>query len=147
MLKNNDINDFKLAIALLIPTSLFVYYLLNKKFFSYILPIFWKSLGYSALVQIAQLGTAYFILKALGVDENIIAYLVIFLVSSITSVLSIGGFGAREITFYYGALLLNLNETVAVSVSLTFFFITEIVSLFGIYFHFKNPTLETITNQ
>lgn len=143
-LKNNLLNDFKILLGLAIPLSVVVFYLLNMKFFRYVLPVFWKSVGYSALVQLAQLVCLYFILKSLGIETNTIGYLVIFLISSIVSVipLTIGGIGSRELTFFYGAAWLGLNESISVGVSMLFFLITAVVSLCGIIHHFKKTELE-----
>jgi len=143
-LKNNEIENFKILIGLAIPLSVIVFYFLNKKFFRYVLPVFWKSVAYSALVQLSQLICVYFILKSLGIETNTIAYLVIFLISSIVSVipLTIGGIGSRELTFFYGAAWLGLNESTSVGVSVLFFLITAVVSLCGIMFHFKKIELE-----
>ncbi len=144
ILKNNQLEAFKIVLALAIPLSVVVFFVLNTKFFAYALPVFWKSFGYSALVQIAQLICAYLILKSLGIEMNTVAYLVIFLISSIVSVipLTIGGLGSRELTFFYGAAWLGLNERTSVSVSMLFFLITALVSLLGIYYHFKRPELK-----
>lgn len=143
-LKNDLMEDFKILLGLAIPLSVIVFYFLNKKFFGYVLPVFWKSVGYSALVQLSQLVCVYLILKSLGIETNTVAYLVIFLISSIVSVipLTIGGIGSRELTFFYGAAFLDLNESTSVGVSMLFFLITAVVSLFGIYYHFKRPELE-----
>jgi hypothetical protein len=121
-----------------------VFWILNKKFFQYVLPIFWKAFGYSALVQFFQILSAYFILQSLDIELNTISYLFIFLVSSIVSVipLTIGGIGSRELTFFYGATLLHLDENTSIGISMIFFLITAFVSLFGIYYHFKKPELK-----
>lgn len=142
-LKNNLLEDFKILLGLVIPLSVVVFYFLNKKFFEYALPVFWESVGYSAFVQLAQLVCVYFILKSLGIETNTVSYLVIFLISSIVSVipLTIGGIGSRELTFFYGAAWLGLNESTSVGVSMLFFLITAAVSLFGIYHHFKKTEL------
>lgn len=144
LLKNNQFEGFKILLGLAIPLSIVVFYFLNKKIFRYALPAFWKSVGYSALVQMAQLVCVFFILKSLGIETKTVAYLVIFLISSIVSVipLTIGGIGSRELTFFYGAALLGLNEGTSVSVSMLFFLITAFVSLLGIFYHFKRPELE-----
>ena len=146
ILKQDYINQFKWAFSIGIPLSIIVFWYLNKQFFNYILPVFWKSFGYSALVQLSQLLAVWCILKALSIQTDIIAYLFVFLVSSIVSVLplTIGGIGSRELTFLYGAKWLTLNANTSVSVSLVFFLITALVSLFGIYYHFKKPKLENI---
>jgi uncharacterized membrane protein YbhN (UPF0104 family) len=146
LIENSVLTDFKILIGLALPLSIVVFYFLNKKFFGYVLPIFWKSFGYSALVQLAQLASVFFILQSLGIEANTVAYLVIFLVSSIVSVipLTIGGIGSRELTFFYGASLLELNENTSVSVSILFFLITAAVSLMGIYYVFEKIDLEPI---
>ncbi len=137
------LQNFKSIFILGIFLSTITFWFLTKKFFSYTLPIFWTSFIFSALVQIAQLASILFLLKALGVNTDTIGYLLIFLISSIVSVipLTIGGIGSREVTFFYGATLLQLNETVSISVSMLFFLVTAFVSLFGIFYHFKKPKL------
>ena len=59
-------------------------------------------------VQLLQLGSAWMIIMALGGDEQLMSYLLVFLISSIVAVLpiSIGGMGVRELTFLYGAQIL-----------------------------------------
>lgn len=144
----NRINSYKILFGIAIVLSILVFWVFNKRFFSFVYPVFWKSLGFSALVQLTQLVSVLFILKALDVEGNYIAYLFIFLLSSIVSVLplTIGGIGSREVVFYYGALWLALDENTSVSISMLFFLITAAVSLLGIVYHFKKPELkETIT--
>ncbi len=139
---------YKTLPILLIGLSIITFWFLNKKFFDYVFSIFWKSLAYSAFVQLAQLLAVICILKSLAIDTNTTAYLFLFLISSIVSVLPItlGGIGSREITFFYGATWLSLNQNTAVSISMIFFLISALVALFGIYFHFKKPKLDVIDN-
>ncbi len=145
-LNNSQLENYYILIGLAIPLSVIVFYFLNKKFFGYVLPVFWKSVGYSALVQFAQLVCVFFILKSLGIEANTMAYLVIFLISSIVLILpvTIGPVGSREVVFYYGAVLLGLDDTTSVAISMTFLFITAIVSLFGVIYHIKKITLDTL---
>lgn len=125
--------------------SIVVFWILNKKFFPYVLPVFWSSFGYSSLVQFFQLISAFLILKALHLEYNTVAYLFIFLISSIVSVLplTIGGIGSREVTFFYGATWLALDQNASIGISMVFFLITALVSLLGIIYHFKKPSLDT----
>ncbi|MEW2921494.1 lysylphosphatidylglycerol synthase transmembrane domain-containing protein [Muricauda sp. ANG21] len=133
-------------VLLAIPLSLIVFWWMNWKFFSYTLPIFWKSVGYSALVQLAQLICVLFILQSLSITLDVIEYLFVFLISSIVSVvpLTIGGIGSREVTFLYGAKWLGLDASTSIGISFTFFLITALISLMGIVYHFRKPRLETI---
>lgn len=146
LLNNTWLNKFEILIGALGILSVLVYWYLNKRFFNFVLPVFWSSLSLSAMVQLAQLICVVFILQALSIDIDLIAYLLIFLVSSIVSVLplTIGGIGSREVTFFYGAALLALDENTSISISMVFFLITAFVSLFGILFHFKKIALKTI---
>lgn len=147
LIKNGFFNDFNWLIVLAIPLSVVTFWLLHKKFFPYTLPIFWKSVGYSALVQLSQLVCILCILKSLSIDMATFEYLFVFLVSSIVSVipLTIGGIGSREVTFLYGAKWLGLDANMSISISFVFFLITALISLFGIIYHFKKPKLEVVS--
>jgi uncharacterized membrane protein YbhN (UPF0104 family) len=149
MLPQSELGMFKGTIVVLGFMSVLIFWGLNKKYFGEVYPVFWGSIGYAALVQLAQLASAYFILMALNVEENQLSYLFIFLISSIVSVLplTIGGIGSREVTFFYGAKLLGLDENTSVGISMEFFIITALVSLFGILYHFKKPELQVDENQ
>ncbi|WP_127139276.1 lysylphosphatidylglycerol synthase transmembrane domain-containing protein [Flagellimonas oceanensis] len=144
--KNDFFQRFYWLIVAAIPLSVVVFWFVNKTFFTATLPVFWKSIGFSALVQLAQLVCVLFILKSLSVSLDSIEYLFVFLVSSIVSVipLTIGGIGSREVTFLYGAKWLGLDESMSIGISFTFFLITALTSLFGVIFHFKKPKLEAV---
>lgn len=144
---NTFFNGLNGLIALAIPLSVVVFWWVNKRFFISGFPVFWKSLGYSALVQLAQLVCVLCILKSLSIGLDVVEYLFVFLVSSIVSVipLTIGGIGSREVTFLYGAEWLGLNASTSIGISFTFFLITALVSLMGMYYHFKKPELKTVS--
>jgi uncharacterized membrane protein YbhN (UPF0104 family) len=133
--------DFRWLFLAGIPLSVLVFWGLNARFFSYILPVFLRTNILSALVQLAQLGSVLLILFALGIASNTLEYLFIFLISSIVSVipLTIGGIGSRELVFLYGALWLGLEEERSVGISMIFFLITALVSLAGFWYHFRKP--------
>lgn len=140
------LKNFKILFWLAIPIGVFIFWIINKKMFPYALPVFWKSFGYSALLQAIQLLAILCVIKALAIKTSVLAYLFIFMISSVVSVipLTIGGVGSREVTFLYGAKWLNLDANTAIGISFTFFLITALVSLFGIVYHFKKPTLEEV---
>ncbi|WP_297336270.1 lysylphosphatidylglycerol synthase transmembrane domain-containing protein [Algoriphagus sp.] len=109
---------------------------LGQKFlFRDFLPSFWSANAWSFAGQITQLICAWFILMALGIDEKILAYQLVFLLSSIVAVLplTIGGVGARELVFVYAHQYAGIEETAAVAFSLIFFLITAGVSLVGAF--------------
>lgn len=144
-LKDPTLLPFQWVFWLGIPMSVLVFWALQRRFFTYILPVFWRSNVLSALVQLAQLGCVLMILQALKIEVSTLEYLFIFLISSIVSVLplTIGGIGSRELVFLYGALWLGLKEDVSVGISMLFFMITAFVSLWGLWYHFQKPSLKT----
>lgn len=144
-LKLDSLHGYTWIFGFAILLAIAIFWLLNRKFFGYVICIFWKTLFFSVFVQLAQLICIWFILIALGIETNHIAYLIIFLVSSIVAVvpLTLGGIGSREVTFFYGANWLGLDQNISVGVSILFFLITALVSLSGIWYHFKKLELKT----
>lgn len=63
-------------------------------------------------------------------------YLMLFMISSFVSVLpiSVGGIGLRELTFYYGTLLLGMNAEAGVAIALLYFVVNLCASLIGLIF-------------
>ncbi len=141
--------ELKWLFAIGIFLAILVSWWLNKKYFNYLYPIYWKSLGLSSLVQVFQLICVLFILQSLGVEMHIMEYLFIFLVSSALSVLplTIGGIGIRELVFLYGARWLGLEESTSISISILFFSITAIISFAGVYYHFRLPELKVVPEE
>jgi hypothetical protein len=94
--------------------------------------------------QLFQLVCAWFILRSLGVTENILAYQLVFLLSSIVAVLplTIGGVGARELVFVYAHTYAGIEETSAVAFSLMFFLISAVTSLVGVFVNVDFEELE-----
>ena len=109
------------------------FWLIQKFFFKDFLPSFWSGNLWSFAGQVAQLVCAWFILRALGIEENILGYQLVFLLSSIVAVLplTIGGVGARELVFVYAHTYAGIEETASVAFSLIFFLITAGVSMAG----------------
>ena len=144
LIRVDQLAGFQWIFAFGIIASFLIFWKFNKKYFNYVFPVYWKSITYSALVQLCQIISVLFILMSFDLTENIMAYIFIFLVSSVVAVLplTIGGIGSREVVFFYGALWLGLEENTSVSISMLFFLITALVSLTGIYYHFRQPRLE-----
>jgi uncharacterized membrane protein YbhN (UPF0104 family) len=120
----------------LVPLGLGLSYALGCWLFKDFRPAFrrtsWQALG----VQGAQVLQAWALLAALGAAHGpVLPYLLVFLASSVAAVLplTVGGLGARELTFLYGAQLFGLEPAVAVSVSVLFYVITAAVSLVGAF--------------
>ncbi len=99
-----------------------------------------KLLAWSFLVQIFQLFSVFFILKAFHISNQQSAYLFIFLVSSVAAMLpiSIGGIGIREMVFFSVSKYLSLNQDMAVTISLTFYVVSAVASLLGVITALEN---------
>jgi glycosyltransferase 2 family protein len=136
--KDNSWHPWVIAgIVLAIP----VFYFTVKLFFSYFIPAFWTTFAWGMAVQLFQLLTMFCVLKALHIQGNGDAYMLIFLISSVVAVLpfTIGGLGAREIVFIWGAQFFFFDNTVSVMASALFYLVTVVSSLFGILFIFFDP--------
>lgn len=108
----------------------------HKYLFDFFLPLFLQGTLWGVFVQFFQILCAVSILYSLHMSNAIYDWLALFLISSVVAVLplSFGGIGTREVTFLVGSTLLALNSTVAVTISLVFYFITLLSSLSGVIF-------------
>ncbi len=134
---------YRWFILILLPTAIIVHYFLIKWFwkqFSKVVPI---TITQSFIKEIFQLLCALFILLAFGTTNHLIEYMVLFLVSSIVATIpiTIGGVGAREITFLYGAEFMHLDINQSIALSFMFYLMTVLVSFSGIYYSFKPAKL------
>lgn len=91
---------------------------------------------FSILSQGAIAISATLLLYGIGIEQNMMDYLALFMVSCVISVipLSIGGAGMRELTFFYGAPLLGLAQEPGIAMALLFFVIQVSTSLVGLFF-------------
>ena len=135
--------DYSLPLLLLLPVGIAVYYFVVKKIFPSFVSGFWPTLWLGLAVQALQVLCAYSIMMALHIGEHQTAYILIFLLSSIVAILpfTIGGLGAREVVFLWGSstLLHVTNDPTPVSISISFYLITLIISFIGVYWVYNNP--------
>ncbi|MEI8032599.1 MAG: lysylphosphatidylglycerol synthase transmembrane domain-containing protein [Chlorobiaceae bacterium] len=124
------------ALVLIYPVA----FLINRFFYRQFIGVFAVTALESLLVQITQVISAYFILAALSHHTNTIEYLEIFLVSTFATILplTIGGAGAREVTFFYMLGAMQLEVSAGVALSLIFFVISAISSLAGILLRIRH---------
>jgi hypothetical protein len=97
-----------------------------------------QSIGVQGSQAVATLG----LVLALGQGLHWADYLVLFLISSLVAMIpiTIGGAGARELTFLYGAQFLDIHAEKAVAIGFLFYLISTSVSFFGIIFRFKRDS-------
>jgi hypothetical protein len=123
-------------ILLSAPLALFALYLFLRLSYRFFLSIFGITSLYAAAVQMMQLISAWLLFKSLGGEGVGVEYMVLFLASSVVAIIpfTIGGAGARELTFLYGATLVGAEMNLAVGISFLFYLITLLVSFTGIYY-------------
>lgn len=157
LLSSFDINlpYLDIIIIVLIVATLPLFYLFVNILFKSFLPAFWKMTWYSVAVQVGQVLTAGMLLYALSIHAGYMDYLMLFMVSSIVTVvpLTVGGVGMRELVFLYGYQFLNIEKDKAITFTLLFFSVTAISALFGLLASFrlkeekqKNNTLGQLNN-
>jgi uncharacterized membrane protein YbhN (UPF0104 family) len=127
---------YRYLAAASVPVLLGGLYIGLKIFFKDYVNIYLPVVLYSSGVQLMQVLCAFSILMAFHFDGDSLPYLILFLISSIVAILpiTIGGAGAREITFLFGAQYMGVDQSLSVGLSLMFYFISVIVSFCGLYY-------------
>ncbi len=94
-----------------------------------------QSLGVQGSQAIATLGLVF----ALGHGQHWAEYIILFLVSSVMAMIpiTIGGAGARELTFFYGSQFLDIQAEKAVAIAFLFYLISSMVSFYGFVYSFN----------
>lgn len=92
-----------------------------------------RALAWSFGVQAAQLGGAWLALAGMGVAQQWADYLLLFLLSSLATLVpfTLGGAGARELVFMASYRYAGLSSEVAVGLGLLFFILTVLTALPG----------------
>lgn len=90
----------------------------------------------SFAVQSVQAFSAYILLFAMGIADQLWNYVTLFLVSSVALVVPFfhGGIGAREFVFSEGAKIVGIQPEQALAYSFAFFVINLLASAGGIFF-------------
>ncbi|WP_257658177.1 lysylphosphatidylglycerol synthase transmembrane domain-containing protein [Parapedobacter lycopersici] len=128
----------EVPIACVIAGSAAYYFVINKYFNAFsrhFLITHLKALG----VQSMQVVCAILLLYALGFDGKFSPYLFMFLLSSLVAVVpfTVGGLGAREMVYVYGAEYFQLDAHLAVLISLLFYLTSALLAVMGSYFIFR----------
>lgn len=140
-------NQYLILFFLVVLIVLLTAFLLSKKIFPSYKTIFFKTFFISILIQILQVSSFLFLLKSLEINHNYIIYALVFLASSVLSLVSFAGIGVREMLFFQAAKYFDFSETVSVSASLLFTLITAIFSFLGVYFQIRKLNLKLAENK
>ncbi|SFI54671.1 lysylphosphatidylglycerol synthase transmembrane domain-containing protein [Halpernia frigidisoli] len=140
-------NQYLILFLLIILIVILSSFQLSKKIFPAYKSIFFKTFFISVLIQVLQVSCFLFLLKSLGVNENYLIYALVFLASSVLSLISFAGIGVREMLFFQAAKYFDFNATISVSASLLFTLITAIFSFIGVYFQIRKLNLNLAENK
>ncbi|MDP3469071.1 MAG: lysylphosphatidylglycerol synthase transmembrane domain-containing protein [Daejeonella sp.] len=114
------------------------YFVVMRRFFSDYSKQFVLSHIKALMVQSMQVISVILLLYALNFEGKFSPYLFMFLISSLVAIFpfTVGGLGARELVFVYGAQFFQMDQHLAVIISLLFYCISALLSFSGIYFVF-----------
>ena len=128
------------APVLVVTIGTIAYYVIMRKFFSDYSKYFALSHLKALMVQSMQVVSVILLMYALNFEGKFSPYLFMFLLSSLVAIFpfTVGGLGARELVFVYGAQYFQMDQHLAVIISLLFYCISAILSFSGIYYVF-NP--------
>lgn len=127
----------------LVSVSTIAYYFIMRRYFNDYSQRFILTHIKALLVQSMQVVSVILLLYALNFNGKFSPYLFMFLISSLVAIFpfTVGGLGARELVFVYGAQYFSMDQHLAVLISLLFYCISAILSFSGIYFVFKPKEL------
>ncbi len=125
-----------------------LYYFLLQYFFKEYNKNFIKAHLKAGTVQSLQMLTVICILLTQNFTGKFSPYLFSFLASSIASIIPIsaGGFGTREYVMTHASTVFDMNQTLAVYITLTFSVLSTIASLPGVYFMYQAKEFEPLPN-
>ncbi len=139
----------QIDIQITIPLGIFVvgsaiYYFVAYKFFKEYTKYFFEAHAKALLVQGLQVLTIIFILFGQDFTEKYSPYLLSFLISALATIIpiSVGGAGVRETVFTQLTKVFPMDKTLAVFLPGSFYLISLIVALSGIYYLLRPSRLE-----
>ena len=132
-----------------IPLSIFlggsvIYYFVAYKFFREYTHYFWQAHLKAVAVQGLQLLAIVFVMIGQDFTGKYSPYLLSFLISALATILpiSIGGAGIRETVFLQLTKVFPMDESLATFLPGSFYIISLIVALLGIYYVLRPSRLE-----
>ena len=144
----------QIPIHFAIPLGIFcigsvIYYFIVKRFFSEFGEHFFKGHAKAVLVQSLQVMCIIMVLLGQDFTGKFAPYLLSFLLSALAAVvpITIGGIGARETIFQKLSPIFHMDVNLAVYISISFYLISLLVALTGIYFLILPDKLEEGLSQ
>lgn len=118
------------------------FYFVIRFLFRDFLQSFFPTFLWALAVQLSQVICVYFIILSLHLPLSQHEWVFIFLLAAVISVLPIslgGGLGTREFVFVEGSRFFHLDPQTGVIISLLFYLLTVITSVWGLYYNFHDP--------
>lgn len=125
------------------------FYFVIRYLFKDFLQSFFPTFFWALAVQLSQVVCIYFIMLSLHLPLSQHEWIFIFLLAAVISVLPIslgGGLGTREFVFVEGSRFFHLDPQTGVIISMLFYLLTVVGSVWGLYYNFHDP-LKDITNK
>lgn len=139
----SDLVGLRVPVSLLVVGSI-VYYFVARKFFREYTHNFFAAHLKAIGVQSMQLLCIVCLLLAQDFTGKFAPYLLSFLISALASIIpfSLGGGGVRDAIFVNLAKPFHLTADMAVYLSFTFYLISIVVALLGVYYVFRTDRLQ-----
>jgi uncharacterized membrane protein YbhN (UPF0104 family) len=137
---DNQLHQFILLAGAVM--GILVFFFIIKILFPDFLPGFLPTFFWGLCVQSCQVICIYFIMISLQIPWDQHEWIFIFLFSAVITVLPIslgGGLGTREVVFAEGAHYFHLDPQTGVVISLLFYLLTILGSIWGLYYNFHDP--------
>ncbi|WP_010134082.1 lysylphosphatidylglycerol synthase transmembrane domain-containing protein [Ochrovirga pacifica] len=134
---------YGLGVVLISFVPLIAFVFIQKLFGSF-KTVFFKTLGYSLVIQLLQLASVACLVANFQVLQDLFSYLLVFLISVVLSIVSFAGIGVREFVFYQAADFLQYDKDISVAIGLLFTFLTALISIIGVWFLIKKATLRLV---
>jgi glycosyltransferase 2 family protein len=125
------------------------FYFATRYLFKDFVQSFFSTFLWALAVQLSQVICIYFIMLSLHLPLSQHEWIFIFLLAAVISVLPIslgGGLGTREFVFVEGSRFFHLDPQTGVIISLLFYLLTVIGSVWGLYYNFHDPLKDTSRN-
>jgi uncharacterized membrane protein YbhN (UPF0104 family) len=139
----------QIEIHIAIPLAIFlvgsiIYYVVVKIFFKDFTKHFFKGHLKAILVQSFQVLAIIFVLLGQDFHDKFAPYLLSFLLSALAAVvpISVGGAGVREYIFKELAGIFDMNVGLAVFLSVSFYLISLLVAMSGLYYVIRPSRLQ-----
>ena len=139
----------EIDIHITIPLGIFlagsaVYYFVAFKFFKEYTKFFIQAHAKAILVQAFQVLCIIFVLFGQDFHERFSPYLLSFLISALAAIIpaTVGGAGAREAIFQNLSGVFHMKVDLAVFLPITFYIISLIIALLGVYYVIRPSRLE-----